>query len=297
MSNLARDVQAACVWEATARKAGNVHPFASFDNLTYADFLQSAKAIAPVMEQMVDQPLGVSILEAIRATRDCVSSNTNLGIVLLLAPLTKCRPDPDGLWNWAGQLRALIDATTREDARNVYQAIRLASPGGMGKVENQDVADKPTGTLGEVMALAADRDLIARQYTNGFRDVIEFGVPALLDGWARFGRVETAILACQLQWLSRFPDSLIVRKLGPAVAREAMQRAQAVDLAAPGGWERYAEFDRWLRADGHKRNPRTTADLVTACLFVALRERRMEHTMPFDSGVGKPWEYSPAPEE
>jgi triphosphoribosyl-dephospho-CoA synthase len=138
----------------------------------------------------------------------------------------------------------------------------------------------------EVMSLAADRDMIAKQYASGFRDIFQDGVPALLDGWARFGRVETAILTCQLHWLARFPDSLIVRKRGVAVAAEAMQRARAVDLAAGDGWERFGEFDRWLRADGHSRNPGTTADLVTACLFVALREHRMEVEMPFDSGIG-----------
>ena len=48
-------------------------------------------------------------------------------------------------------------------------------------------------------------------------------------------------------------------------------------VGTPAGRAAYDGFDRWLRADGHARNPGTTADLVTACLFVALRERRMSH--------------------
>ena len=130
------------------------------------------------------------------------------------------------------------------------------------------------------MALAADRDLIARQYANAFADVFELGVPALLDGIRQFGRLEPAIQHCQLVWLANHPDSLIVRKRGPAVAAEASKRARSLLEIGGLGSSAYDEFDRWLREDGHARNPGTTADLVTACLFVALRERRIAMDTP-----------------
>src|SRR5438876_739889 len=79
--------QLACVLEATARKPGNVHRFMDFADTSYLDFLLSAAAIAPVMERAVGRPVGETVLEAIRATRRVTSANTNLGIVLLLAPL------------------------------------------------------------------------------------------------------------------------------------------------------------------------------------------------------------------
>lgn len=276
MTDVATAARTACVWEATARKAGNVHPLARFADLMYDDFVRSAGAIAPVLQRMVDRRLGLTVLEAIRATRDVVSTNTNLGIVLLLAPLSKCRPD-----DIQEQVRSILGATTVEDAKHVYEAIRLAVPGGLGKVEDQDVTAEPTLTLREVMALAADRDLVARQYATAFDEVLHEGVPALIEGWERFGRVEAAILACQLRWLTRFADSLVVRKLGRAAADEVKYRAAGIDLAMPEGRRRYDEFDAWLRADGHARNPGTTADLVTACLFVALRGGRMTTDMPF----------------
>ena len=268
-------LRTACLWEAAARKAGNVHPQASFADLTYDDFVLSANAIAPVLARLVSAPLGSTILEAIRATRAVVRTNTNLGIVLLLAPLSKCDGD------WSQSLKTILNATTVDDSIHVYEAIRRAIPGGLGEVVNEDVANTPTLPLRDVMALAADRDLIARQYANNFSEVLDEGVPALVTGWEKFGRVEAAILHAQLHLLSRFPDTLIARKRGEEEARAISRQASAIDLTTAGGREQYREFDRYLRADGHARNPGATADLIAACLFVALREHRMVLSMPF----------------
>jgi len=262
----------ACVFEASARKAGNVHPEASFDDLTFRDFVLSAAEASTSLVDSRKKRLGESILQAIRATREVVPSNTNLGIVLLLAPLSKVKHDD--LRVGPGEM---LSKTTIKDSEHVFEAIRIASPGGLGEAKEQDVRDTPTLPLREIMALAADRDLIARQYANGFQDVFELGVPALLDGWNRFGDMEPAIQHCQLVWLANHPDSLIVRKRGIEVAQEASRQAAAIlelgSVGTPAGLEAYAEFDRWLRADGHARNPGTTADLIAACLFVAFRER------------------------
>ena len=198
----------------------------------------------------------------------------------MLAPLAKV---PAGTGLRAG-VREVLSNTTVEDAARVYEAIRLAAPGGLGRAKEQDVAGVPTLPLRDVMALAADRDLIARQYATDFADVFDLGVPALLDGFRQLGRVELAIQHCQLAWLAHHPDSLVLRKRGPAVAAEAGRRARGVlgrgGLASTEGRAAYDEFDRWLRADGHARNPGTTADLVAACLFVALRERTMTEESP-----------------
>ena len=105
------------------------------------------------------------MLGAIEATRRVVSTNTNLGIVLLLAPLAAVADCVD----LAEGVEAVLAATTVDDARHVYHAIRLAQPGGLGEVSDQDIAREPTISLRDVMGLAADRDLIARQYANGFQ--------------------------------------------------------------------------------------------------------------------------------
>jgi triphosphoribosyl-dephospho-CoA synthase len=135
------------------------------------------------------------------------------------------------------------------------------------------------------MRLAADRDLVARQYANGFADVFDFGVPTFLDAYERFGCVEAAVIDAQLHWLAEYPDSLIARKTGPAVAEDVRRRAAEVvrlgGIATPEGRRAGVELDRHLRSDGNRLNPGTTADLITACLFVALRERKVTPSAPF----------------
>jgi triphosphoribosyl-dephospho-CoA synthase len=264
--------QLACIWEATARKPGNVHRYCDFDDCSYPDFLVSAAAIGPVFDHVSNRRVGETVLEAVRATRRVTASNTNLGIILLLAPLAAVPRDQ----SLRAGLSTILSGLDIDDARAAYQAIRLARPGGLGRVDAQDVSDEPTNTLLEVMGLAAERDLVARQYVNNYHQVFEDGVPALRIGFERLGCLEGAIIYCHLTLLSRHPDSLIARKRGPAEAEEATRRAQQV-LAAnwpdnAAGVTALREFDAWLRAEGHSRNPGTTADLVTACLFVLLRE-------------------------
>ena len=137
------------------------------------------------------------------------------------------------------------------------------------------------------MALAADRDLIARQYANGFREVFDDGVPAVLEGLERTGSLEGAIIHAHLHLMARHPDTLIARKRGAAEAEESARRARAVlDAGWPDGREAWAalrRLDAWLRAEGRGRNPGTTADLIAACLFVLLREGRI--TLP----LSVPW--------
>jgi triphosphoribosyl-dephospho-CoA synthase len=270
-SDVGLHAQFACIWEATAKKPGNVHPLAAFDDLSFVDFMTSAAAIAAPFAEAQYGTLGNLVLASIKATRQVIATNTNLGIVLLLAPLALAAPA-----DLRGGVENVLSCATVQDAEEIYEAIRFAGPSGLGNVNEQDVANKPTLPLREIMCLAADRDMIARQYANGFREVFDEGVPALQAGLENLGTLEDAIIFCHLSLLSRHPDSLIARKCGKKLAQEAEHRAAEVMEA---GWphsalgrKNIALFDAWLRADGHRRNPGTTADLVTASLFVALRE-------------------------
>jgi triphosphoribosyl-dephospho-CoA synthase len=263
--------QIACIWEATARKPGNVHRYRDFADSTYTDFLLSAAAIAPIMTTACQRRIGATILEAVNATRRVTGTNTNLGIVLLLAPLASV-PREQNLRSGVADVLAGLDV---EDARLAYEAIRLAAPGGLGNAPEQDVRQEPTQTLRQVMTLAAERDLIARQYANGFAEVFDDGVSALLSGMDRTGSIEGAIVFAHLHLMAHHPDTLIARKRGRAEAEESARRARAV--LDSGGTE-LDRFDDWLRAEGHARNPGTTADLLTVCLFVLLRENTI--TLP-----------------
>jgi triphosphoribosyl-dephospho-CoA synthase len=264
--------QAACLWEATARKPGNVHRFVDFENLHYLDFALSAAAIGPVLLDAPHRTVGELVRDALRRTRAVVRTNTNLGIVLLLAPLARA----DRLAGLETGLVRVLEELTVRDAESAYEAIRLAVPGGLGRAPQQDVSEQPTRSLREVMALAADRDTIARQYATNFRDVFGMGIQALRRGLEETATLEGAIILTHLELLASIPDTLIGRKRGPAEAEEARHRARRV---LETGWPRtlaggtaFHELDAWLRAEGHGRNPGSTADLVTACLFVALRE-------------------------
>lgn len=260
-----RAVCAACLLEVTARKVGNVHPLAAFSDCDWETFAASAEAIAPVLEHASSWPLGETILEAVEATQDLVGRNTNLGMILLLAPLAAVPADAE----LSAGVSRVLDCTTVEDCHLVYEAIRAARPGGLGSAERQDVAAPPTVALFEAMRLAADRDAVARQYATGFADVFSFAtrfsahdLPAL----------EHEIVSVHLEMVAAGLETLIARKCGMEVAAEAARRAGEADGAARPA---LAEFDSWLRGDGNRRNPGTTADLIAAALFVAIREGRI----------------------
>lgn len=259
-------VVAACELEVLSPKPGNVSPNLSFSNMSVQDFVLSAQAIAPVLACAAVQPLGVTVLEAVEATRRVVECNTNLGIILLLAPLAAV---PKGV-SLAMGISDVLHRTTVFDSRLVYQAIQLAEPSGLGKVEDQDIREEPQLTLLKCMELAADRDRIAAQYANGFQDVLQTGLPWFVDNLKSCQSPKHAVTRLALQLLAEFGDSLIARKCGPETSDLARIKARSV-LASD--MREYDAFDLWLRADGNQRNPGTTADLVAAVLFAAHRER------------------------
>ena len=273
-ANLQECVHRACLLEATARKPGNVHPGASFEHVAYEDFVASAEAIAPVLARTAEVGVGNSILAAVKATRQVCEQNTNLGIILLLAPLTAVPLDvslPEGI-------ASVLSRLTQEDAEHVFEAIRLAQPRGLGAVNEQDVlASAPIGTLTEVMALAADRDAIANQYVSNFSTVLQRAVESMTDSGRFEEDWEQAIVHLHLDLIATDGDTDIARKCGSIDLHECRRRAAAVLRAgwpmAMEGRLRMREFDRWLRARGSQRNPGTTADLLTAGVFAILRDQ------------------------
>lgn len=262
----------ACAWEVMAPKPGNVHRSADFEASTLHDFITSAIVIAPVMQRASSLRIGELVLESVEATVHWVGTNTNLGLVLLLAPLAKAAAATNGIIDSVAVNKGLDDMG-ESDAQQVYRAISLVNPGGLGSVSRWDVADEPPADLMAAMTLAADRDAIALQYSNGFEHVLRFVAPLLMEQSAQM-RMADAIVYTQMRTMAELPDSLIARKCGPATAQAAAVRAQQVlQLAvdSPDYFAALADFDFWLRADGNRRNPGTTADLIGAGLFVALR--------------------------
>jgi triphosphoribosyl-dephospho-CoA synthase len=273
-ADVAAAAQLACLLEASAPKPGNVSPHASFRDATYEDFLASAAAIGPAFLAAGERPLGATIRAAVEATARWAPSNTNLGLVLLFAPLARAALGAGEALR-AG-VAATLAATTVADAQDTYAAMRLAAPGGLGRVGDQDVAGTPTQTLRDVMVLAVGRDAIAREYATDFRTTFEIGAPALRRALTDDLPWRDAVVETYLTLLATAADTHVARKLGLAAAVTVQQRGRAV-LAAGGvrtaaGREAIAALDRELRDDANTLNPGATADLSGAAVYAVLLE-------------------------
>jgi triphosphoribosyl-dephospho-CoA synthase len=213
---------------------------------------------------------------AVIATRAVAGCNTNLGILLLCAPVARAaerapRADADALM---AALREVLDTLDVADARAAYRAIAVANPGGLGSAAAQDVAAAPTLDLRSAMALAAGRDLIARQYACGFEDILAVGLEPFLRDREHTGRHDlwASVQALFLRFLTAFPDSHIARKFGLAAARavsaEALPWLDRLQRdAAAGASAAFVAWDESLKRRGF--NPGTSADLTVCTLFIA----------------------------
>ncbi len=275
-AHVAAAAQLACLLEVSAPKPGNVSPFASFRDATYEDFLASAAAIGPALAAAGERPLGATIRAAVEATARWAPSNTNLGLVLLLAPLARAALTPGGATGASlrARLAATLAATTVADACDTYAAIRLAAPGGLGRATDQDVSGTPTSTLRDVMALAVERDAIAAEYASDFRTTFELGAPALRAALADRLPWRDAVVEAYLTLLAAAPDTHIARKLGLPAAVTVQQRGRSVleagGVRTAGGREALAALDRELRDEANTLNPGATADLTGSGVYVVL---------------------------
>ena len=259
---------ASCRDEVEAPKPGNVHTFAGGHDMEERHFLDSARVAAPAIAAPGAR-VGARIRKAVEATFAEVGMNTNLGIILLCAPLARAAESQRDLCRG---LASVLDGLDAQDAADVYAAIARASPGGLGRVARYDVHDAPPSSLPEAMREAADRDMIARQYVTGFSDIFDAGLSAVTEMQIRGAHHSIALGVC-LVFLSRFPDTHVTRRHGPAVADALMQEAQsfAARFRGEAGESAFLAdllaFDARLKAQ--RINPGTSADLTVATLFAA----------------------------
>lgn len=277
--DVAREVELACIVEVMAPKPGNVNRDHDFADTACEDFLVSAWAVAPVFARARELSVGELILGARRATSRFVTANTNLGMILLLAPLAKAavRQAPGALRE---RLRHVLDGLTIRDSSLAYTAIRETHPGGLGRIAEHDVSGEPTITLLEAMDVAKSRDSVASEYCSCYELTFELAYPALLECAANCESWQIAVVQAFLMVLAQVPDTLIARKVGQETAQEASRLAvRAVRSGPPGAaaWREALEaLDVYLRYDANQRNPGTTADLIAAALFVLFAEHGCE---------------------
>lgn len=297
---IAEALRWACALDVEAPKPGNVSRASPSHGMRAADFIASAEAaVGPLGAPGLK--VGERIAEAVAATWDHVGMNTNLGIVLLAAPLTQAAltAEPDeGLRDATQRVLGELDAS---DAAAAFRAIVRANPAGLGQTERLDVRSATQATLLDAMREAAHRDAIALQYATGFRDVFEFGVPRFVAMRQRFADDAWAVVACYLGWLTRFPDTHIARKHGLDAAhqvnREAIvPEAELMTCRDPSALiPKLAAWDVSLKE--RALNPGTSADLTVASVLAArlaalLEERFLERdgaTSRFATERGCQW--------
>ena len=258
--------------EASSIKAGNVHPVASFSNMHYRDFQLASEAIGKAIDASIQtRSLGTIVLASVQAMVQTVSVNTSLGTILLMAPMTLC----PAVWNpqsFPKSVSRVIQESTPEDCQKIYEAIRIANPGGLGRVESKDVAQAAPVSILQAMQQAASWDDVALQYANGYQQVTQWTL-RLIDLSSQHAKRSDAIRQLQIEILASRPDSLIVRKSGTAVGKQVQDRAadvlQSGPYASPTFEAAWRNFDEYLREDGHRKNPGTIADLIAATVFLA----------------------------
>lgn len=285
----------ACRLDVAARKAGNVSWASAGHGMAAELFVTSGDAAAPSL-CAPGAPVGARIEGAVRASLDVAQCNTNLGILLLCAPLLAAAEAFDALPADVPALQAALERVMLQldvcDARAAYRAIALARPGGLGQAAEGDVRDEPRITLREAMRLAAHRDQIAREYAEGFPALFGTALPAFAAAPSGPWDPRQAMVQAFLALLASQPDSHIVRKHGEALAHSVMAEARpwwqrvahgaCVD-ADPG----YAAWDTSLKRRGI--NPGTSADLaVVAALTASLCLPQAHAAALAGLGVGRP---------
>ncbi|WP_018985160.1 triphosphoribosyl-dephospho-CoA synthase [Methylophilus methylotrophus] len=265
----------ACLAELEALKPGNVHIFADGHGMQVQDFIQSAEVSAPALcdDQVFGvRSLGQRILDALQATYDKVGCNTNLGILLLAAPVVHALSTYPQLPLKNG-LQHVLQQTTIADAACVYKGIRLVNPAGMGQREEHDVSQAPQIDLLEAMRLASAHDMVARQYVDGYETIFSQALPLYRELIARWERPAWALSVVYLYWLATFPDSHIVRKYGVKTAAAVQQVAQThyqALLALENPKHYLPQLLAWDQAlKQQKLNPGTSADLTVITALCA----------------------------
>lgn len=265
----------ACELELQAFKPGNVSIYSDAHDMTAADFITSARVSAPHICNK-EYALGEKIFYAIKATRGAVGCNTNLGIVLLCAPLVQAYQTRQAEQSLRSSLHQVLISTTHQDCFWVYEAIRLASPGGLGKVEKQDVHKVPDVTLTEAMAIASETDLIAKQYVTDFREIFDFTILEYNEMSELSPDLAHIALLLYAEILKRYPDSHIQRKYGNVYDAVIAEKMSALSrLLQESHFKHHFQYvsalDEWFKTN--KINPGTTADMIVATFVTVFLEQ------------------------
>lgn len=271
-AQLAAAYKNACMAELQALKPGNVHAFADGHGMTIYDFINSADASAALIAQ-ADFTVGERIFNAVEATQKAVGMNTNLGLILLCAPIIHAVLYRGEAQTFQQNLSDVLRQLTVNDALLTSQAIVLAKPAGLGSANENDVNNKATVSLLQMMQTAEARDRIAWQYSHDFADILGFGIPRYAEALVKWENQAWATTALYLGFVSKQLDSHIVRKYGEVIAELVMSEAKTLEIEY---WatdnpkliqKKLLAWDASLKS--RNINPGTSADLTVATLLAS----------------------------
>ncbi len=303
-NHVSRCLQLASLLEVSAYpKPGNVHRTANFQETRFEHFLASTVALTPHFRKAAEQGVKVAQKKVTwsqvgvgKIIKNAVidvdawqhGGNTLLGSIILLSPMATAagfalaENASFSIERFRGKLNSVVQFTTVEDALNVYYAIALARPGGMGKSPQLDVTDARSRrkileegiSLFEVFKISASWDSVSAEWVNRYHITFDLGYPFFTQQLKDMNNVNLATVHTYLKILSIVPDTLIIRKAGANAAKRVSIEAKRVlekgGLTTLKGRESLTQLDRKLRDPAHKLNPGTSADIVSAVLAIAI---------------------------
>lgn len=261
--NRAERAQLAMMLEVCAYpKPGNVDRCHDYSDTRLEHFLASTILARPVFDAAEETGgrVGSLIREAVMRTNGHAGGNTHFGAFILLIPLI--------LGGDIAGARRVVAGTDVEDAIDFYAAFGLTQVR-VAESDDLDVNDpnsiaaiRERGmTLADIMAYSAPRDMVAREWTNGFSLTRRCA-----DLLHEHGPGREAIVRTFLDLLASVPDTFIAKKHGAETAERTMRCAGEV---LSGGRDLRA-FDAECIRDGI--NPGSIADITIAGIYVALGE-------------------------
>ncbi|MCZ6525140.1 MAG: triphosphoribosyl-dephospho-CoA synthase [Gammaproteobacteria bacterium] len=267
---LEKTVLASFTGEIDALKPGNVSRYADGHGMQYQNFMQSAEITTPILCNS-EYSVAQRILQSVIATQAAVGCNTNLGMLLLFAPLIRAYEGTEHVDLLQQQLKSTLVALQQKAAQDIFAAIRLAKPAGLGQVAKYDVHFIPEVDVLVAMQAAADHDLIASEYVTGFTIISTIGLDCLREFSLRWNSVKWATVACYLTIMASFPDSHIWRKHGKETAEQTRMRTVPIMMQfkknkrPASAVSMLLDYDKELKDSNI--NPGTCADLTAASLL------------------------------
>ena len=269
---LKKKIKFACDTEMISLKPGNVHQYSKSYDMHVKDFFKSSLIISKCLTKN-NLDLGKKILTSVNEIQDKIKKNTNLGIILMLSPIATV-VQKEGIISKEELLKKIKSLIKKQNIKKsvpIFKAIALTSPGGLGFSKKYDVNKLPKTNLYKAMEYSKKRDLIARQYSNGFKDIFNIGVPAYKKFYNKWGRVNWALTGVYLTFLKKFNDSHITRNKGNKIATSVKKEAKKYYFFLKKNKnlmkikKKLLIFDKKLKSK--RINPGTIADLTVATLL------------------------------